>query len=257
MVAVSSARKNPVADPRRPSSFAGTWAGAPPLGERIVVVAPHPDDEVLVAGGLMRWAGEDGREIVVVAVTEGEASHPASTRISRSELRLRRAVERGEALLRLGIPDTEVIRLRVEDFACARFVPEIARDLRALLRGEDTVIGPTTTDRHPDHVAVAEAAVIAGSGSGVERWEAPTWALVRQTAEAPDRSLALDASAWAAKRHAVAAYRSQLKPLGPAPGDGPVVQPQELAAMLRPIETFCARSDPGAARELRSNQVIR
>ncbi len=45
---------------------------------------------------------------------------------------------------------------------------------------------------------------------------------------------------WAAKRHAMAAYRSQLQPLGPDPYDGPVVHPDELATMLRPREQFLA-----------------
>jgi len=258
VVAVSTARRSPVAVARRPSLGFGAWSGAPPLGERIVVVAPHPDDEVLAAGGLMRWAAEHGREVLILAVTDGEASHPASSRISRSELRRRRAVERREALVRLGIPETDVVRLQVEDFDCARFVPEIGRRLRALLRAEDTVISPTTTDRHPDHVAVAEAVVIATSGSRVERWEAPTWALVHETAEAPDRALALDAPAWDAKRHAVAAYRSQLESLGPDASDGPVVHPQELAAMLRPIEGFSGKSDRRTARKrMRHSQGTR
>lgn len=215
------------------------WSGSPPLGERIVVVAPHPDDEVLAAGGLMRWAAEQGREILIVAVTDGEASHPESSRVSRTDLRRRRALERDEALVRLGVPATDVVRLQIDDFACARVVPEVARRLRALLRAEDTVIGPAMTDCHPDHVAVAEAVAVASSGNhNVELWEAPTWALVHETAEEPDRTLTLDAPAWEAKGHAMAAYRSQLESLGPDPGDGPVVHPHELAAMLRPVEVF-------------------
>lgn len=237
MVAVSVAQRPPAADA---GARSGAWLGAPPLGERIVVVAPHPDDEVLAAGGLMRWAAEQGREILIVAVTDGEASHPASRRVGRTELRRRRAVERREALERLGIPETDVVRLHVEDFACARSAPDIGRHLRALLRTGDTVVGPTTSDRHPDHVAVSNAVASAGA-CAVELWEAPTWALVHETAEIPDRTLVLDADAWDAKRHAMAAYRSQLEPLGPEAGDGPVVRSHELTAMLGPVEGFRTR----------------
>jgi len=38
---------------------------------RLVVVAPHPDDEVLACGGLLCAAAGIGLEVQVVAVTDG------------------------------------------------------------------------------------------------------------------------------------------------------------------------------------------
>ena len=69
-------------------------------------------------------------------------------------------------------------------------------------------------------------------------WFAPTWALVHGTVDPPTTTLELDDDAWAAKQHAVRAYRSQLEPLGPDPVDGPVVHADELAVMLTRIEQF-------------------
>jgi LmbE family N-acetylglucosaminyl deacetylase len=43
-----------------------------PSREKMVVIAPHPDDEVLGAGGLIAAQAFLGVEIVVVAVTDGE-----------------------------------------------------------------------------------------------------------------------------------------------------------------------------------------
>jgi LmbE family N-acetylglucosaminyl deacetylase len=203
---------------------------------RLVVVAPHPDDEVLTAGGLMRRAA---REVVVIAVTDGEASHARSTLITPDELRARRAAERDDALQRLGV-GAEVIRLRAPDQGCLTHGVEITAALAGLLRRGDTVIAPSRHDRHPDHVAVAEA--VRGAARGVVGivWEAPTWALVHGTRSPATCALALDADGWAAKQHAMAAYVSQLVPLGPEPADGPVVHPHELATMLRPCEEFLA-----------------
>jgi len=44
----------------------------PPLsGERLLVLAPHPDDEVLAAGGLMGRVAREGGEVRVVSLTSG------------------------------------------------------------------------------------------------------------------------------------------------------------------------------------------
>ena len=197
------------------------WSGPPLVGERLVVVAPHPDDEILCAGGLMRWTARSGREVVVVAVTDGEGSHARSTAVTPDELRARRADERTEALARMGIPATTVVRLGVPDRSCAGEVDAIAAALSAVLRDRDLVVGPSCGDRHPDHVAVAAAVSIAAPPVADDWWEAPTWALVHGTAAVPVSVLALDEMAWAAKQHAMAAYRSQLAPLGPGPTTAP------------------------------------
>jgi LmbE family N-acetylglucosaminyl deacetylase len=204
---------------------------------RLVVVAPHPDDEVLMAGGLMRQCPLD--QVVIVAVTDGEASHARSTRVTPEELRVRRAAERTEALRRLDV-DAELVRLGAPDQGCRAETTELAASLAGILHRGDVVVGPSRGDRHPDHVAVGDALLGAARGVVGSIWEAPTWALVHGTWSRASFVLALDAAAWAAKRDAVAAYVSQLAPLGPDPADGPVVHPGELATMLRRREEFLA-----------------
>jgi LmbE family N-acetylglucosaminyl deacetylase len=214
------------------------WVGPALLGGRLVVVAPHPDDEVLAAGGLMRWTARQGHEVVVVAVTDGEASHARSTRVTPEALRARRALERCEALARLGVPEVALHRLGIPDQGCADRVGAIAVAIRDIIEPGDVVVTPSRHDRHPDHVAVARATRCAGASTGMAVWEAPTWALVHGTAAAPTATLQLDDVTWLAKQHAVAAYRSQLDALGPEPADGPVVHPDELAVMLTRHEQF-------------------
>ena len=58
-----------------------------------VVVAPHPDDEVLGVGGLLSLLARAGTAIHVVAVTDGEASHPKSPTLTPQELAARRISE--------------------------------------------------------------------------------------------------------------------------------------------------------------------
>src|SRR5690606_26752164 len=93
----------------------GTWTPSlPDVPARAVVVAPHPDDEVLGCGMAMRWLSEQGCAVTIVACTDGEGSHPQSTAVTPDVLRRIRADERARALellevapdvIRLGLPD--------------------------------------------------------------------------------------------------------------------------------------------------------
>ena len=48
-----------------------------PQGSRAVIVAPHPDDEVLGTGGLLQLINTLNRPLLLISVTDGTASHPA------------------------------------------------------------------------------------------------------------------------------------------------------------------------------------
>ena len=169
-----------------------------------------------------------------MAVTDGEASHARSTRICAAALRERRAHERDEALARLGVPEVTLHRLGAAGPGLRRPRRRDRRDAVAgILAPGDVVVAPSPRDRHPDHVAVARR-------RGAPRptpWRPCGWRRRGRSSTAPPRcrrpTLELDETAWAAKQHAVAAYRSQLEALGPDAVDGPVVHPDELAAIAR------------------------
>jgi len=65
---------------------------APPA--TAVVIAPHPDDEVLGVGGLLTLLARTGTAVHIVAVTDGEASHPGSPTLTPRALAARRISER-------------------------------------------------------------------------------------------------------------------------------------------------------------------
>ncbi len=46
---------------------------------RVVVVAPHPDDEVFALGGFIHDVAARGGAVTIVAVTDGEAAHAGQT----------------------------------------------------------------------------------------------------------------------------------------------------------------------------------
>jgi LmbE family N-acetylglucosaminyl deacetylase len=211
-----------------------TWLGPEPsVGRRVVVVAPHPDDEVLGTGVLLRWLAHRGVPTTIVAVTDGEASHARSHRITPAALRRVRAAEREAALAALGV-DPDVVRLGLPDGAVAAHVDALAEALGPHVDAATTVVAPGRDDGHPDHVAVSTTAARAAARAGAALWEVAIWAKVHRPGEATDGALRLvaDPASDAAKRAATACFRSQVHPLGPAPEDGPVVHPHELAALL-------------------------
>jgi LmbE family N-acetylglucosaminyl deacetylase len=53
-------------------------------GERLLVIAPHPDDESIAAAGLMQRVVERGGSVVVVLVTAGDGYVPAVRRATRT-----------------------------------------------------------------------------------------------------------------------------------------------------------------------------
>jgi hypothetical protein len=76
------------------------WTVSTPPTNRCVVVAPHPDDEVLGAGGATSLLAASGIDIVLVAVTDGENSHPDR----QAELRHRRPLESAASACLLSRP---------------------------------------------------------------------------------------------------------------------------------------------------------
>ena len=61
---------------------------------RLVVVAPHPDDEVLACGGLLAMRAAQAGKVLIVAVTDGEASHGEATGPAADALAAQRRAER-------------------------------------------------------------------------------------------------------------------------------------------------------------------
>ncbi|MDQ1673635.1 MAG: hypothetical protein QOC98_2197 [Frankiaceae bacterium] len=224
-----------------PSSWPELDLTDPP--SRVVVVAPHPDDEVLGVGGLLRRLTDRGVSALIVAVTDGEASHPGSPTLTPEQLRDRRADERSDALDLLCIT-AEVQRLRLPDGGVADRESELEASLRAVLRSDDWCVATWTGDGHPDHEAVGRAAAAAATAAGARLLEVPIWTwhwAVPDDARVPwdrARQVPLSGEVAAAKRRAVDAYRSQITPLSDDPADAAILPPPILARLLRPFETL-------------------
>jgi len=205
-----------------------------------VVVAAHPDDEVLGAGGLLALA----RRIELVAVTDGEASHPESTVYTRAGLAAVRRAETGAALRRLGLEGVPVHRLGHPDGGVDE--EALGAYLTRLLVPGRWCLSTWRGDGHPDHEAVGRAAATACAATGARLVEYPIW--LWHWARPGDarvpwdraRVVPLPDRVRAAKAAAVAEFASQIRPLGPDPADAAILPPAVLARFQRPMEVYFA-----------------
>ncbi len=216
-----------------------------PSPARVVVAAPHPDDELLGVGGLLTLLAARGSAVHIVAVTDGEASHPGSPTMSPTDLAARRVCERDAALRRLELP-ASVSRLGLPDGAVAEWEQTLAAKLTATLTDGDWCLATWSGDGHPDHEAVGRAATAASRAAGARLVEFPVWTWHwaspgdRRVPWTRARRIPLPPRVAQAKRRAAAEYRSQVQPLSPAAEDAAILPPSALARLLRDSETVFA-----------------
>ncbi len=122
-------------------------------GRSVIVLAPHPDDEVIGAGGTLLSLVRAGARVVVVQATDGAAGAslgdlPAA---ERREVRLREAAAVAQAM---GVAAIEFWRADNHRF---RATPDLVARLAELLARERPalVLVPFVTDAHVDHRTLA------------------------------------------------------------------------------------------------------
>ncbi len=241
----------------------------PGRDRRVVVLAAHPDDETLGAGGLIAAAAQSGLRIDVIVASDGAASHPLSSTHSPTALARIRAGEVRAAVATLA-PNAQLHLLALPDGNLAAHGTDIRQALRDLADSHTLLVSTWRGDRHPDHEACGQAAADVAAELGLALWEFPIWAWhwaepdesavpdeggdpAAQTSSADRlpwadlRRLELPVAAQPVKARAMAAYTSQSSPLSDQPGDEPVVPDTMLAHFRRDFETFAITS-PAADR---------
>jgi len=208
-----------------------------PPDRRLVVVAPHPDDEVLACGGLLASLAGDC-EGLLISVTDGEGSHPDSPRWTPQRLREVRLRESRTALAELGLerPAWQWQRLHLPDSGVQTDV--LAEALAQWIRPGDRVISTWRRDGHRDHEATGLACAQAAAHCGARHFEAPIWAWHWALPGDPRlpwaraRRLDLDEAAVQRKRRAIQAHTSQLE------GPRPILEARLLDTLLQPFEVY-------------------
>jgi LmbE family N-acetylglucosaminyl deacetylase len=219
---------------------------------RVLVVAPHPDDETLGCGGLITILARGGSAFSFVFVTDGGASHPRSVSWSRSRLASRREAEAIEALHRLGVGHAPRCFLRLAD---AAIPPEGSPEWDAAIARVENIIRdfqphlmllPWRRDPHRDHRDSWRLARIALQHAGAHPLilEYAIWLdelgapedRPRQDEAAP---IVLDVrEALGHKQAAIAAHASQTTALIDDDPTGFRLTATTIARLVKPTETF-------------------
>lgn len=196
---------------------------------RLVIVAPHPDDEILACGGLIAMHVAQGGRVLIVAVTDGEASHADPSPMRCQELAAIRRNERVAGLRQLGVSPSSLLALALEDGKVQQQSDSLFEQLMSLLQRDDVVVSTWENDGHPDHDATGGVVRRACTVMGCAFFAAPVWMWHWATpgdARVPWRrlrALPLSFSACSLKQVALAAHLSQLGPrsdtLGPVLGE--------------------------------------
>ena len=134
---------------------------------KIVILAPHPDDEILGCGGsILKWIDE-GHEVHVIYITDNRAmfmeghvndqiiQEEAAPYINLNEdeiavIGLKEAQKAAEAL---GLIKENIHLLKIHDFTAINNI-ELATSLsKPIIKDADRIVTSSNNNTHPDHQA--------------------------------------------------------------------------------------------------------
>jgi LmbE family N-acetylglucosaminyl deacetylase len=198
-----------------------------------LVLAPHPDDETLGAGGLVAKLCRAGVPVTVVAITDGEGGYADTPHLGDI-----RVLEQTEALRRLGVPEHRIYRLHLPDREISRHEEELVDLLLPLVTADMHLVAPWQRDFHPDHEAAGRAAARVAQLKHLPITYYLFWTWHRAQPAILDglgvTKLGLSDSELKLKLHALQAYASQFQH-----GDGqPILSPELLAPAHRAFEVY-------------------
>ena len=155
----------------------------PPTAKQVLVLAPHPDDEAIGCGGVIRHYTLAGTALTLVFVSDGRGGIE-NKGLSKDEklaqaqaLIARRREEAQRAADVLGVRD--IIFLDIEDGSVSAAPENVALLSEVLLRVRpDIVFLPFLIDQHPDHYQTNLLFLAAAAGldeKRVECWGYEVW----------------------------------------------------------------------------------
>ena len=225
-----------------------------------LVVAPHPDDEVLGCGGVIALLRQAQIPVWVIIASDGAASHPGSLRYPPPALGALRRAESEAGLSLVGVASDQITFLGLPDGAVPRpdapdgaRAVEMARAALLAVPAAQTVLLPWRRDPHDDHRATWAlfTSALDAMRSSARRLEYPIWSRVHPgpddlPRDAEASTWRLDASAVGEqKRASILAHRSQTTALIDDAEIGECLTTDVLERFFQPWEPFIDVGEAG------------
>lgn len=212
-----------------------------------ILLAAHPDDESLGAGGLLSRLAGAGADVEVLLCSAGEASHPGSPTTTPEQLAAVRLAEFAAAMSGLGLAGRWQF-LELADGKLAQDRAVIARHLAEAVGRHPgpperlALVAPYRGDGHIDHDTLGAVAAELAAAGGHGLLEYPIWywlwAAPEHQAWQNWLRLPLSDGEQRAKRDAMRSHSSQVQPLSERRGDEVLLTDRFLGHFERAFEIF-------------------
>jgi len=213
---------------------------------RILVIAPHPDDETLACGGTIAKKIKEGHDVRIVFLTDGRNSHLHTLEIytdpSPEQLALIRVQEAQSATAILGVPPENLIFLDLTSDALVDGREAVIKTIRQVFLGimPDEIYYPDGLDSHRTHKAAYTILrnVLEQVDSSPQEFRYIVWRDAQAWKMENVRNISVDVSEVIhLKRLAIAEYKSQVTVFSKYQRQ-PLLSEAFLQDFLVHIETF-------------------
>lgn len=147
-----------------------------PLADKVAIIAPHPDDEVIGCAGLIQALVERGTPPHVILMTGGGGSHRGCCTTSEEDIIIARRKLTLKAAKILGLPESHIHTLEYVDDNIVMNSSETEK-LKGLIQGlyPDAVFAPYKGEVVPDHIRTEEIVKELMKDTNVSIYEYCVW----------------------------------------------------------------------------------
>ncbi|TXT66440.1 MAG: hypothetical protein BAJALOKI3v1_30099 [Promethearchaeota archaeon] len=188
---------------------------------KIVIFAPHPDDELVGAGGsILKWMDE-GHKVEIVYISDGRAAYTFEkrmgrlmetneTQISQDDLAGIRMREIDKVISFLGIPEENVHKFQLPDQQVMDFRETGIEMCKPIIKDADRIVAPSNNNPHTDHQATFNISTTAAKELGIPDVEFYIYAVYLSIKAPREKQIKIDISDYNQKIYqALQLYKSQ------------------------------------------------